>query len=231
MTDGGAPNAQFNLAAPDSLAARVATRARRRMYQRFLRSTGIRPDETLLDVGATSDESYESSNYLEAWYPHKHNITAVGTDDAAFLEQRYPGLTFRRANGLALPFEPAHFDVVHSSAVLEHVGGAREQQRFLCELARVARRAVFVTTPNRWFPIEVHTQIPLLHWLPKPLFRKLLGATRHGFFAREENLNLLGRGELARLTGALPGWTVAIEPLRLFGWPSNLLLTLRKEGT
>jgi len=230
MTVAGAPNAQFNLAAPDSLPARVATRARRRMYQRFLQSTAIRPDETLLDVGATSDESYESSNYLEAWYPHKHNITAVGTDDAAFLEHRYPGVTFRQANGLALPFAPDSFDVAHSSAVLEHVGGTAEQQRFLGELARVARRAVFVTTPNRWFPIEVHTQIPLLHWLPKPTFRQLLAGTKHAFFAREEHLNLLSRSDLLRMASALPGWTAAIQPIRLFGWPSNLLLTLRKTG-
>ncbi len=232
MTGAGAPeapNAQFNLSAPDSLAARVAARARRRMYDRFLATTAIGPAETLLDVGVTSDQSYEASNYVEAWYPHKHNITAAGIDDAAFLEQRYPGLTFRRIDAGALPFAAGSFDVVHASAVLEHVGGDAEQRRFLSELTRVARRAVFVTTPNRWFPIEVHTQLPLLHWLPKPIFRRLLGGTKYAFFAREENLNLLGRRDLLRLARALPGWTAAVEPLRLFGWPSNLLLTLRKD--
>ena len=230
MTVAGAPNAQFNLSAPDSLAARVAVRARRRMYERFLAVTAVRPDETLLDVGATSDRTYEGSNYLEAWYPHKDRITAVGLDDAAFLEQIYPGVTFRRIEAGALPFGNGTFDVVHSSAVLEHVGSAARQRDFLGELARVARRAVFVTTPNRWFPIEVHTQFPLLHWLPKPAFRSLLARTRHSFFSREENLNLLGRGELLRMARALPGWTAAIEPLRLFGWPSNLLLMLLRTG-
>ncbi|HMF44808.1 MAG TPA: methyltransferase domain-containing protein [Polyangia bacterium] len=226
MTFAGAPNAQFNLAAPDSLTARVATRARRRMYERFLALTALRPEESLLDVGATSDQTYESSNYLEAWYPHKRRITAAGLDDAAFLEQLYPGVTFRRIEAGALPFADGSFDVVHSSAVVEHVGSAELQQGFLRELARVARRAVFVTTPNRWFPIEIHTQFPLLHWLPKPVFRRLLAGTRHSFFAREENLNLVGRGELLRMADALPGWTAAIEFLRLYGWPSNLMLTL-----
>ena len=230
MTAAGAPNAQFNLAAPDSLAARVAAGARRRMYQRFLEATGIRPEETLLDVGVTSDQTYEASNYLEAWYPHKDRITAAGIDDAAFLERFYPGLTFRRIEAGPLPFEAGSFDVVHASAVLEHVGSAASQQRFLGELARVARRAVFLTTPNRWFPIEVHTQFPLLHWLPKPLFRRLLASTSHAFFAREENLNLVGAGELREMARALPGWTAAIEPLRLLGWPSNLLLTLRRDA-
>src|SRR6185369_2995582 len=162
----GAPNAQYNLAAPDSLTARVAASARRRMYQRFLTATAIQPTETLLDVGVTSDQTYEVSNYVEAWYPHKDRLTAAGIDGASFLEQLYPGLTFRRVEAGPLPFEAGSFDVVHSAAVLEHVGGAASQRRFLGELARVARRAVFVTTPNRWFPIEVHTQVPLLHWLP-----------------------------------------------------------------
>jgi hypothetical protein len=228
MTVAGAPNAQFNLAPPDSLPIRIANQARRRMYRRFLEITAIRSDETLLDVGATSDQTYESSNYIEAWYPHKQRITAVGLDDAAFLERQYPGVTFRQANGLALPFAPASFDVVHSSAVLEHVGDAANQQRFLSELARVARRAVFVTTPNRWFPVEVHTQLPLVHWLPKPTFRRLLAGTKYSFFSREEHLNLLGRGELLGMARALPDWVASIEPLRLLGWPSNLLLTLRR---
>src|SRR5262249_1702848 len=162
------------------------------------------------------------------WYPHKHRITAAGLDDAAYLEQRYPGVTFRKIEADELPFSDGSFDVVHSSAVVEHVGAADRQQRFLAELARGARRAVFVTTPNRWFPIEVHTQFPLLHWLPQPTFRRLLAGTRHSFYSREENLNLLGRADLLRLACSLAGWTAAIEPLRLFGWPSNLMLTLLK---
>ena len=38
----------------------------------------------------------------------------------------------------------------------------------MSEALRVARRA-FVTTPNRWFPVEVHTRLPLVHWLPERL--------------------------------------------------------------
>jgi hypothetical protein len=30
-------------------------------------------------------------------------------------------------------------------------------------------QAVFLTTPNRWFPVEVHTRLPVVHWLPEPL--------------------------------------------------------------
>ena len=35
------------------------------------------PSETILDVGVTSDQSYTSSNYLEALYPRKNRITTI----------------------------------------------------------------------------------------------------------------------------------------------------------
>ena len=222
------PNAQYNLAKPDTLAARVMSHARRRMYERFIRSTGIQVGESLLDVGVTSDQSYEHSNYVEAWYPYKDKITAVGIDDASFLERLYPGLVYRRANGLELPFAVDSFDVVHSSAVLEHVGNVENQRRFVTELTRVARRAVFLTTPNRWFPVEFHTILPLVHWLPKPWFRGLLRNTRYQFFSREENLNLLARDELLELCSGLTGCAVAAQSQRLLGMTSNLLLIIHK---
>src|SRR5690348_11037686 len=147
-----APNAQYNVAKPNSLAVRNATYQRRFMYDRFLKETQIDEHQTLLDVGVTSDRSYASSNYLEAWYPHKASITAIGIDDASFLQKTYPGMRFIRANGLNLPFGNSAFDVVHSSAVLEHVGSFENQYHFIEECCRVASRWVFMTTPNRWFP-------------------------------------------------------------------------------
>lgn len=224
------PNAQYNVAGAQSLAVRIAAHARARMYERFIQRTAIQPDETLLDVGATSDQSYATSNYVEAWYPYKGKITAVGLDDAGFLEQRYPGLTYRRADGRSLPFPDSSFDVVHSSAVLEHVGNDRCQLDFLLELARVARRVVFLTTPNRWFPVEFHTVLPLIHWLPKRHFRSLLRGTRYHFFSLEENLNLVGFGELKALCDGLGDCRISVEPLRLLGWTSNLLATIEKTS-
>ena len=55
-----------------------------------------------------------------------------------------------------------------SNAVIEHVGGRDRQRKFVTEAIRVGRR-VFITTPNRLFPVEVHTRLPLVHWLPDSL--------------------------------------------------------------
>jgi hypothetical protein len=223
------PNRQYNVAAADSLAVRIATWQRRRMYARFLAATSLEGQDTLLDVGVTADRSYASSNYLEAWYPCKDRIMAVGIDDASFLERRYPGLRFVRANGMNLPYRDCSFDVVHSSAVLEHAGGRQNQERYVRECARVARRAVFLTTPNRWFPVEFHTVLPLVHWLPKPAFRWLMRRTGRPFFADVRNLDLLSRRDLRGIVAAIAAFEFRIASVSLLGWPSNLLVIGRRR--
>ena len=75
-----------------------------------------------------------------------------------------------QADGRDLPFADGAFDLGFSNAVVEHVGGREEQRRFVHELCRVAKR-VFVTTPNRFFPLEVHSLVPFAHWLPRACAR------------------------------------------------------------
>jgi SAM-dependent methyltransferase len=203
------------------------------MFRAFMAFADPRPQDTILDVGVTSDRSYDHSNYFAAWYPHKAAITAVGLDDASFLSALYPGLRFVRADGRDLPFAEASFDYVHSSAVIEHVGERQKQMRFLSEAWRVARKGIFVTTPNRWFPVEFHTVLPLLHWAPPRLYRSLLASLGREFFACESNLNLLSRRDLAQLAaevGIAGGNIAKIGSVALCGWPTNLLLSARRSA-
>lgn len=222
------PNAQYNLAKPDSLSIRVATQVRTRMFAAFMQEFAPLASETILDVGVTSDQSYTSSNYLEALYPYKDRITAAGIDDASFLESLYPGMTFTFANALDLPFPDGSFDLVHSSAVLEHVGSFGNQTKMVEECLRVARRGACITTPNRWFPIEFHTQLPLIHWLPKPLCRAIFRKSGYAFFADEGNLNLMTEAELRRVMTLFPAHRYNFAPTRLWGWTSNLVLMVHK---
>ncbi len=217
-------NAQYNLARPESLPIKIAAYQRRRMYERFLSMTGIREEHSVLDLGVTSDRTYSHSNYLVQWYPYKHRITACGIDDASFLEKLYPGLKFEHANGKELPFSDGQFDYIHSSAVLEHVGSREAQTTFLRETWRAARRGVFITTPNRWFPIEFHTLLPIAHWSPPRMFRRICRMTGREFFAHEENLNLISSSELRKLALAAGMTGVQVDCVTLAGWPSNLLL-------
>jgi hypothetical protein len=221
-------NAQYNLAAPDSLPIRIAAHQRRRMFDVFLSMTGVQPQDTILDIGVTSDRTYSHSNYLEHWYPYKSSITASGVDDASFLEQEYPGLRFVHADGRNLPFADREFEFVHSSAVLEHVGSRAKQVDFVREAWRVARKGIFITTPNRWFPVEFHTLLPLAHWLPPVVFRRLCRMAKLEFFASEDNLNLLSASQLRRMAADAGLENFKVTSVALAGWPSNLLLSAKR---
>jgi hypothetical protein len=85
-------------------------------------------------------------------------------------------------------------------------------------------RNSFITTPNRWYPIEFHTVLPLVHWLPPDTFRALLKKLKMDFYAQESNLNLLTEKELIDLLPS--GVTVKTYHFRLLGPVSHLVLHL-----
>ena len=160
------------------------------------------------------------SNFFEALYPYKEMITATSIEDASIVEKNYPGVKFIRCDGRQLPFADQSFDIVVSFAVVEHVGSREEQRLFVSELLRVAKH-VFVTTPNRWYPFEFHTMVPLIHWLPQPKHQAILRLLGNHFYAKTENLNLLDE---QALKGLFPE-EVAVELTcyKLLGIPSNFL--------
>lgn len=222
-------NAQYNISAAGSLTQRIAAQARAKMFEIFVEEVRPQASDKVLDVGVTSDQTYDASNYFEMLYPWKEQVTAAGIDDAHFLEERYPGMRYVNANILDLPFADDSFDILHSAAVWEHVGSRTNQSRMLAECLRVARRSVFLTTPNRWFPIEVHTQVPLLHWLPPVIHRSLFRAIGLGFFAKEENLNLLSVADIRRFTETHADWQFRFRAYRLLGWQSNILMIANRR--
>lgn len=69
------------------------------------------------------------------------------------------------ADGCRLPYRDNAVDLIVSNAVIEHVGQAADQRRFVAEHVRVARHCI-ITTPNRYFPVESHTSAVLRHWSP-----------------------------------------------------------------
>jgi SAM-dependent methyltransferase len=76
------------------------------------------------------------------------------------------GLEYVHGDGCHLPFADQAFDIVFSNSVIEHVGGPDAQERFALEVAR-AGRGYWVQTPNRYFPIETHLLMPMVHLLPR----------------------------------------------------------------
>lgn len=200
---------------------------RRRIYDAFVAALQPKPTDSVLDLGATSlPEPLE--NMFEVYYPHPEKITAAGVEDCAFLETRHPGLKFVRLEpGKPLPFADGQFDVAFSNGVIEHVGSRESQRFFLSELLRVSKRT-FVATPNRWFPFELHTRLPLIHWLPPAVFRGLLLMLGIGFYAQEANLNLLTEDDLLSLLPESRRASARLDYNWTFGFRSNLLLSVSR---
>ena len=182
------------------LADRVSLRSRRRKLELFHETMRPTADTSVLDLGADDSafgapDGCGTLNFFEALYPWPHRITAVGLTPGETFRTRYPAVRYVQADALDLPFADGEFDVVFSNAVIEHVGGRDRQAAFVREALRVARRA-FVTTPNRRFPLELHTRLPLVHWLPDGLAHRA-----YDLFGKPwaKDNHLLGPHDLARL--------------------------------
>jgi SAM-dependent methyltransferase len=178
------------------VASRVSLRSRERKLRLFHELLQPGPETTVVDVGVTDSPfgAGSTNNFFEALYPWPERITAVGITELATFAKSFPQVTVVVADGRELPFADDEFDLGFSNAVVEHVAGGTDAQRqFVHELCRVARR-VFVTTPNRFFPLEVHTLVPFAHWLPRGARDRVLRA--RGF---DDVLEPLGPSELASL--------------------------------
>lgn len=211
---------------------KISKYSRRKMYQKFLKYTLPTKDCKVLDVGVTPDNKIDSNNYFEKMYPWTHNIVMCSVEDARELQKEFPGSRFvQNKPGKPLPFKNGQFDIVFCSAVLEHVGNRAAQRFFLKELIRVGKK-VFLTTPNRWYPVEVHTVLPFIHWLPQSLHQKILKLLGKDFFAKTDNLNLLSKRQIDHMLRSIKipiQWR--FSSYKLFGITSNIILYAEsKEG-
>jgi hypothetical protein len=213
--------------------ARVSVGARRRMFELWRERAGELKGASILDVGATPDVERLDSNCMLPWFQEAGlRLSLYSPEDVSHLATTLPGVRILPpAAGTSIPAPDASHDWVSSSAVIEHVGSAADQQAFLAECARVARRGLFVTCPNRWHWLEFHTKLPLAHWLPRDWHRAVLRAVGLGVWARESHLRLIGARELrAMAERALgPDWMSNVSVIWTLGLPSNLVLIARRK--
>jgi len=185
-----------------SLAEKISKFNRQRKWQKFLEQCAPGADTQILDIGFSDEEYSAVDNFLEKNYSYPQNITAIGIDQPNKFLARYPKVKAIKYDGTHFPFSDQSFSIAWSNAVLEHVGKREAQINFLKEIKRVAKKA-FITTPNRNFPLEVHTRIPFLHWLPKDSFDWILKRVGKGWAAGSymNLLNLKGLKEILALAG------------------------------
>ncbi|HYH58752.1 MAG TPA: class I SAM-dependent methyltransferase [Thermoleophilaceae bacterium] len=165
------------------LADRASLRARSRRLRLFERLLDPRAGETAVDVGCGT------AGLATLGTP----LAVTGVDRVPRAE--YPGERFVQADATDLPFSDGEFDIAYSNSVVEHLPPA-DRPAFAAELRRAGGRWL-VQTPNRAFPIEPHSLLPFVHWLPRGLGRRLwrLGVSGDPY----DEVRLLGIRELRAL--------------------------------
>jgi hypothetical protein len=168
----------------------VSRGLKRRRVEMFVQMLGLGERDQILDLGS------EDGSYLASFYPYPRNIVLADINEAPMAR----GVAWYGLKGYIvipsdgpLPIGSRQFDAVWCNSVIEHVTLNRgelgrvarnefrrrseaHQKFFARELARVARQ-YFVQTPYLHFPIEAHSWLPLVQYLPQerrwPLARTL----------------------------------------------------------
>lgn len=114
--------------------------------RRTVRRSGVRPGEKVLDCATGTGDLAIAFQQAGA--------TVIGTDFVeemlAIARQKAPGIEFKRADAMALPFPDKTFDVASISFGIRNVA---DPEKAIREMARVARRVVVLEfgQPRGWF--------------------------------------------------------------------------------
>lgn len=220
----------YEVATPGSISERVMIAARDAMYNTFMQRHRLSASDRIIDIGV-SDVITNGDNMIERKYPHPAAITAVGLGDGGAFCRAFPEVNYLRVTpGAGLPFPPRHFRLAVCNAVLEHVGSPDAQIALVEEMLRVADE-VFVTVPNRYFFIEHHTLLPLVHWLDSSfrLACRLLGKRK---WADQGTLILMSASQLRHIAARIRtsvDWTIGYTGIACGPCSSNLFLSLRHK--
>jgi hypothetical protein len=98
-------------------------------FKQFLKFFNPCKSSCLLEVGVANQEYSVLDNFLIKNYPYK-KITALGIGDLSNFQEIYPEVTTVVYDGKVFPFKNKQFDIVHSNAVIEHVGNFDAQEFF-----------------------------------------------------------------------------------------------------
>ena len=181
----------------------------------------------ILDIGTTQDNS-KSSNLI---IKNLNNFQTYKSISDQKIKSNFFSKSLQKSITQELSsneIEEFSSDVVISNATIEHVGSYLEQLKMIENIIKLTKKTFIIVTPNRMHPIEFHSKIPFLHWLPKKLHRKVLSIFGLKYLSREENLNLLKSSDLINMMKNFENVKYDIRYLRFLLFKSNLILIGRK---
>ncbi len=177
-----------------------------------------------LDIGTTEDEEYDHSNYLVKNLKKIKVFKSIS--DQKINSDFFTKLLNKSILKKLTPEEIDQYgsDLVLSNATIEHVGSSKNQLQMISNIIKLTKKNFLLIMPNRYHPIDFHTQIPLIHWFPKNIHRKILSLIGLKFYSKEQNLNLLSIEDLKNFLKNFHSIEYEIRYIRLFGFKSNYMI-------
>ena len=195
------------------------------VIKEFLNEKSIKD---ILDVGSTEDDDNVSSNYIVkniGKFKEYKSISNQVIRSNFFTHKLTKSITENFSDEEIQNFGS---DLVISNATIEHVGSFENQIKMCENIIKLSKKYFIINTPSRYHPLEFHTKLPFLHWLPKKIYRIILNFLGLKFFADEKNLNLLSENDLIYIMKKLDQDNFKIKKIRFLLFKSNLILIGKK---
>ena len=177
-----------------------------------------------LDIGTTNDMGHYHSNFL---IKNLKNIKAYKSISNQKINSDFFIKTLNKSILEKFSIDEINnysSDLVLSNATIEHVGNSENQLQMISNIIALTKKNFVLITPNRSHPIDFHTQIPLIHWLPKKIHRKILSLIGLKFYSKEENLNLLSTSDLKKILNNFDNIEYQIRYINFLGFRSNCIV-------
>ena len=206
----------------------ITFNARNQFFNLFIVNNKYSKYKSVIDIGSTPSIDKEQNIFFEKTIDNQ-NVTCLSNQDCRKLKKKYKNIkNVIIGDARNTTLEKGSFDIVHSNATIEHVGSFENQVLFVREMLRISKESIFIQTPNRFYPIDFHTILPFIHWLPKKYHRKILKFLKKDFYSKESNLNLLTAKELKKICEILNIKKYKILKYKLLFLTSNLILIIYK---
>lgn len=184
--------------------------------------------KSILDVGTTDDSILKSSNFIIYKFKSIGIKKSISDQD---IKDKFFDINYKKSITENLSEEELKLlssDIVISSATIEHVGNDKNKIIMIKNISLLARKTFIITTPNRFYPIDFHTKIPLIHFLPKRIHRLILKLLGMKFFSKEENLDLISYNQLKFLLRDINTFEIKIKKIKFLGLTSNFVVIAKK---
>jgi SAM-dependent methyltransferase len=168
--------------------------AREKRAKVFRETFSVGPSTRILDLGSEDGAAIAAVLAGTGAQPSNIYIADINAERVQQGHRRYGFSPIAIPAAGTLPFEDGYFDIVYCSSVIEHVTlpkdqiwleqsdeeferRARTSQRQFANEIRRLGRGYYVQTPDRWFPIESHTWLPLVGYMPRTWQKRVIEKT------------------------------------------------------